>query len=90
MENGTWKAGSHWWGLDSGIVGLTSFHPDVPQSLIVQMNREKGRILSGTMDVFDHGFTKRDGTRVTKALNDGEMLGMMYYVKGIISKVPSG
>jgi basic membrane lipoprotein Med (substrate-binding protein (PBP1-ABC) superfamily) len=90
VENGTWKAGSHWWGLDSGIVGLTSFHPDVPQSLIVQMNREKGRILSGTMDVFDHGFTKQDGTRVTKALNDGEMLGMMYYVKGIISKVPSG
>ena len=24
------------------------------------------------------------------ALNDGEMLGMMYYVKGIISKIPSG
>ncbi len=90
VENGTWKSSADWWGLDSGIVGLTSFHPDVPQSLIVQMNREKGRILSGTMDVFDHGFTKRDGTRVTKALNDGEMLGMMYYVKGIISKIPSG
>jgi hypothetical protein len=54
------------------------------------MNREKGRILSGTMDVFGHGFTKQDGTRVTKPLNDGEMLGMMYYVKGIISKIPSG
>ena len=90
VENGTWKAGSHWWGLDSGIVGLTSFHPDVPQSLIIRMNKEKGKILSGAMDVFGHGFTKQDGTRVTKALNDGEMLGMMYYVKGIISKVPSG
>jgi basic membrane protein A len=90
VENGTWKAGSHWWGLDSGIVGLTSFHPDVPQSLIIRMNKEKGKILSGTMDVFGHGFTKQDGTRVINALNDGEMLGMMYYVKGIISKIPSG
>jgi hypothetical protein len=42
------------------------------------------------MDVFDHGFTKQDGTRVTKALTDGEMLGMKFYVKGIISKPPSG
>ena len=41
VENGTWKSSADWWGLDSGIVGLTSFHPDVPQSLIVQMNREK-------------------------------------------------
>ena len=89
VENGTWKSSADWWGLDSGIVGLTSFHPDVPQSLIIQMNREKGRILSGAMDVFDHGFTKQDGTRVTKALSDGEMLGMSFYVKGIISKAPS-
>jgi hypothetical protein len=46
--------------------------------------------MEGLGDVFGHGFTKQDGTRVINALNDGEMLGMMYYVKGIISKIPSG
>ncbi len=89
VESGSWKPAADWWGIDSGIVGLTSFHPDIPQSLIDKVNSAKGQLVSGASDVFRNGVTKQDGTRISQALNDGEMLSMNYYVKGVISKIPT-
>ena len=86
VRKGTWKAGSDWPGLKEGIVGLAPFGPMVPKDVQEMVNKKKAEIAAGKKvfvgPIKDQKGTIKiaDGTAAT----DGELLGMTWFVKGVV------
>ena len=86
-RKGTWKSQAKWDGMKEGIVDLAPFGPMVPESVRQKVLSKKKDILSGSTDVFVGPIKDQKGTvRIPagKAATDGEMLGMKYFVQGVI------
>ena len=86
VKNGTWKAESAWPGLKEGIVDLAPFGPMVSQDLQDKVNKEKAEIAAGKKifvgPIKDQQGEVKIGDGVTA--NDGELLGMTWFVQGVI------
>lgn len=87
VKNGTWKAESAWPGLSEGIVDLAPFGPMVPQDLQDKVNDLKEKIAAGKAEVFVGPIADQDGNvKLAEgvAATDAELLGMTWFVKGVI------
>lgn len=64
VYNGTWEADFYWGGLESGIVGLSNWGPDVPESVKTKVEQERDKILDGDIEIWDgtpfSNFTDRE------------------------------
>lgn len=84
---------SFWGGLDSGLVDLGSFGPSVSQETIDLVDAKKAEMVAGDVDVFCGPISDQSGAEVVAAgecMDDGSMLGMSFFVQGVIGEIPEG
>lgn len=91
---GTYDADeSFWGGLDSGLVDIGSYGPSVSQETIDLVEAKKAEMVAGDFDVFCGPITAQDGSEAVadgECLDDGAMLGMSFFVDGVIGEIPEG
>jgi basic membrane protein A len=87
VKAGEWQPESLWWGIDTGIVSLAPYGEMVPADVRETVDARKQEITSGDFEVFAGPIKGQDGTaKVTEgeAMTDEEMLGMTWFVEGVI------
>ena len=84
--DGSWKSQSSWDGMAEGTVKLAPF-TNMPDDVAKMAAATVADITSGKLDPFGGKITKQDGTVVDK-VDDGMILGMNWYVKGIDDQLP--
>jgi simple sugar transport system substrate-binding protein len=90
MLDGTWKSTDTWDGMAQGMVVLPPIQ-NVPDDVKKQAEETAAKIKAGTLKPFAGPITKQDGTEAVaagKELDDGAILSMNWYVKGIDDKLP--
>jgi len=88
--NGSWKTHQYWGGLKDGIVSLSDFSSKVPMDVQNKVLAKKQQIINGEWDVFWGPVKDQSGKIIVKAgdkMDDGAMLGMSFFVEGVIGKV---
>jgi len=89
--DGTWKSEDFWGGLKSKIVVMAPYTnmPDDVQKLAMET---EAAITEGKLHAFKCPVLGQDGKEVEckggTHLDDGQILGMNFYVKGIDDKIP--
>lgn len=89
--DGTWKSGAAWGGIKEGLIELAPFHKAIPKDVVALVEKTKKAIADGSFKPFTGPFNKQDGTVAAKAgesLTDGDLLGMGYYVEGVLGSIP--
>jgi basic membrane protein A and related proteins len=91
VKAGTWKSTEIWASLADGVVDISKFGEGVPKEVQDQVTKAREEIKKGTLNVFAGPI--RDQTGAVKvaqgqALNDGDLLGMMWFVEGVEGTVP--
>ena len=88
--DGSWKSTDTWGGMDTGMVGMAPY-TNMPADVAAMAKATEDKIRSGKMHAFDGPIHKQDGSLAVpkgKRLDDGALLGMNWYVKGIDDKLP--
>lgn len=91
VHNGTWSSYQYWGGLNDGVVGLAPFGPMVPQEVKDMVAAKKAEIASGSWDVFTGPLNNQAGEAVLadgEKMSDGDMLGMSFFVQGVVGSIP--
>ncbi|APZ42218.1 BMP family ABC transporter substrate-binding protein [Acidihalobacter ferrooxydans] len=86
---GRWKPESTWGGLKSGMVELAPLSPVIPQETVDLVMKRKAEIEAGTFNIFSGPLYDQKGelkVAAGKALNDGDLLGLQWFVKGVEGK----
>lgn len=87
VQDGTWKSGSAWPGMESGIVDLAPFGDMVPQEIRQMVKAKKAEIASGATDVFIGPIKDQQGkVRIADGVkaDDKSLLGMTWFVEGVV------
>jgi basic membrane protein A len=87
--NGTWKTGSYWGGLADGFTAIAPFGKSVPASVQKLIAAKKAALISGKFYEFQGPLYDQTGKlRVPagKRLTLNDILGMNWFVKGVIGK----
>jgi basic membrane protein A and related proteins len=84
--NGTWKSQQSWDGMAEGTVSMAPY-TNMPEDVAKAAADTAAAIAAGTLKPFGGKITKQDGT-VVDAVDDGMILGMNWYVKGIDDQLP--
>ena len=98
LRSGKWNTGDgpkHWpgdvWGgLDSGMLTLSKFQ-NMPKDVAQKAQKAHDDIKSGKLKVFAGPLVDNKGKEIIpagKALDDGALWGMNYYLQGVNGKVP--
>jgi basic membrane protein A and related proteins len=89
--NGTWKAEDTWRGLDAGMVVMAPY-TNMPDDVKQMAMKTEAAIKDGSLHPFKCPIVDQDGNTVEckggSRLDDGQILSMNWYVKGIDDKVP--
>lgn len=88
--DGTWKSESVWDGMAEGTVNIAPF-TNLPDDVVKMATETSEAIKTHKLNPFTGPITKQDGSVVGeagKALSDGDVLGMNWFVKGIDDKLP--
>jgi basic membrane protein A and related proteins len=86
VMDGTWKSQQSWDGMAEGTVSMAPF-TNMPEDVAKMAAATAADIASGKLKPFGGKITKQDGT-VVDAVDDGMILGMNWYVKGVDDKLP--
>ncbi|MFN4125438.1 BMP family ABC transporter substrate-binding protein [Pannonibacter indicus] len=87
--DGTWKSEQTWAGLKEGHVVMAPY-TNLPDD-VVAMAKETEEKIKGGWEPFTGPITKQDGSEAAAdgvRLDDGAILGMNWYIKGIDDKLP--
>jgi simple sugar transport system substrate-binding protein len=91
---GTWKGNTAtWWGVKEGANDIVAISDKVPADVKELIAKTKAGLADGSVDVFKAPLIGQDGKEALKkdAVADDKFLGgMLFYVKGVEGKVPSG
>lgn len=90
--NDRWQPESIWYGLAEGVVRMAPMHPDIPDTVINELESRRNAIINGNRKVFQGPIRDQDGTqRVAEgeALGDEKLLKMDWYVEGVKGKLPN-
>ena len=90
LLDGTWATQSSWWGLKEGLVKMAPY-TNMPDDVKKMAEDTEAAIKAGTLHPFKGPIVKQDGTEAIPAgqtLDDGTLLGMNFYVKGIDDTIP--
>lgn len=90
--DGTWETHSYWGGLADGVVKLADLSTLVPEDVAALVADEEARILSGDWDVFCGPINDQDGNLAVaegECMEDGAMLGMNWFVEGVVGTIPA-
>ncbi len=86
--NKTWKMQESWDGLKEGTVSMGAY-TNLPADVAAMAKDTEAKIKAGTLNPFTGPIYKQDGSLLVaagKTLEDGPLLGMDFYVKGIDGK----
>ncbi len=86
VMDGTWKAGQVWSGMAEGEVVMAPY-TNLPDDVAKMAAETAEAIKTGKLNPFGGKITKQDGTEV-ETVDDGMILGMNWYVKGVDDKLP--
>jgi basic membrane protein A and related proteins len=86
VMDGSWKSGQYWGGMNDGEVAMAPF-TNMPEDVAKMAAETTEAIKTGKLNPFGGKITKQDGT-VVDAVDDGMILGMNWYVKGVDDKLP--
>ncbi|WP_319759295.1 BMP family ABC transporter substrate-binding protein [Maridesulfovibrio sp.] len=88
LRDGVWQGDeSLWWGMDQGVVDIAPFGPMVPQNVKDKVAAVKQDIIDGKNVIFAGPLKDQNGKVIVpagKSMTDPEMLGMMWFVDGVI------
>ncbi|MDO9546796.1 MAG: BMP family ABC transporter substrate-binding protein [Pelolinea sp.] len=90
--DGTWEPHQYWGGLADEVVKLADFSPLVPEDIKLMVEAKKAELVSGDWDVFCGPIADQDGTVVVadgECMEDGDMLGMAWFVDGVVGTIPA-
>jgi len=90
IQAGTWKSGSNWKGLESGIVNLAPLTTNAPKGAAEAVAKAKATILSGENKIFVGPIVDQSGSvKVAKGkvMTDAELLQFNWFVKGVEGKI---
>jgi len=88
--DGTWKSEQTWDGFDKDLLVLAPF-TNMSDDVAKMAADSEAKIKSGALHPFTGPIYKQDGSLAVKEgekLDDGALLGMNWYVKGIDDKLP--
>jgi basic membrane protein A and related proteins len=92
--DGSWKSGQVWGGVREGMIRVDSFGARVPAFVQVEVQARQNEMAAGKLAVFAGG---KDGVKDSdgktgiapgQSLDDGAILGMNWFVDGVIGKLP--
>ena len=79
--------------MDDGIVQIGSLASDVSDDTKARIADLTEQMIAGTWDPFTGPVNDQNGTEVIAAgdvPNDGDLLGMFFFVEGVIGEIPEG
>ena len=88
--DGTWKSEDTWDGMSTGMVEMAPY-TNLPDDVVAMAMETQARITSGEFHPFTGPIHKQDGTMAVgegERLDDGTLLGMNWYVKGVDDELP--
>ncbi len=88
--DGTWESQASWEGLKDNML-LMAPYTNLPDDVVEMAKTTQAAIISGDLHPFKGPISKQDGTQVIgegETLDDGTLLGMNWYVKGIDGEIP--
>ena len=89
--DGNWKSRSVWSGIKEGMVKLAPLNKAVPKAVADLVAKSERAIADGSLHPFQGPVKDQDGkVRVAEgsALSDKDLLGMDWYVEGVVGKLP--
>jgi len=89
---GTWKSDKTWWGVKDGAIDLVSLSTTVPAEAKAKVDAVKAGLKDGSFAIWKGPIVDQSGEEVVKAgqtADDGFMLGINFYVKGVEGKIPT-
>ena len=89
--DGTWKSETVWSGIKEGSIKLAPINPAVPADVVAHVEAVTKSIADGSFHPFQGPFKKQNGTIAVekgKSLTDDDLLGMNYYVEGVLGNIP--
>ena len=87
VRAGTWKSGSFWPGLESGIIDISPFGSMVPKEVQDKVLASKKDIIDGKLVVFSGPVLDQEGkVRIAEGAKptDKELLDMNWFVQGVV------
>ena len=88
--DGTWKSEDTWDGMGPGMVGMAPY-TNLPDDVVAMAQETQAKITSGEFHPFTGPIHNQEGEMVIgegEVLDDGVLLGMNWYVKGVDDKLP--
>jgi simple sugar transport system substrate-binding protein len=88
--DGTWESRDSWDGIAQGTVGIGEF-TGVPDEVKAEAEALRDAIAAGTYHPFTGPIKKQDGSdwlAEGATAPDGDLLGMNFYVEGIVGDIP--
>ncbi len=90
--NGSWKNEKTWWGVKEGAIDLVSISDKVPAAAKAKVAQVKAGLKDGSFAIWKGSLRDQSGKEVLKdgqTADDGFLVGIGFYVKGVEGKVPS-
>jgi basic membrane protein A len=91
VKDGTWKSESIWWGMQQQLVQLAPLSNKIPADVRALVEEKTAAIKAGKLHPFTGPVKGQNGELVIAAgatPNDGELLGMSYFVEGVQGTIP--
>jgi len=88
---GKWESKDTWGGIDSGMVEMAKFNDAIPADVAKAAQEAADAIKAGKLLPFTGPIKNQEGTVVVKdgeILDDGALLGMDWYVEGVLGQLP--
>ena len=88
--DGTWKSEDTWDGMGPGMVAMAPY-TNLPDDVVAMAKETEAKITSGEFHPFTGPIHNQEGEMVIgegEVLDDGVLLGMNWYVKGVDDKLP--
>jgi len=86
-----WKTGAVWGGIKDGMIKLAPINKKVPADVVAMVKKTEQSIADGSIHPFSGPINKQDGSQLVaagKSLTDKDLLGMSYYVEGVLGSMP--
>ena len=88
--DGTWESQDIWEGMSTGMVAMAPY-TNLPDDVVAMAKETQAKITSGEFHPFTGPIYKQDGSMAIgegEHLDDGTLLRMNWYVKGVDDKLP--